>query len=224
MRRYIFLLTLTLSMLIMLSACDEVEGTGATYGAELAYDAAAYQITAQDLAKYVISWQEAYLIKLLYYAQQPTGESDTIEAEWRFMLHDINQDGIPELFLVMYYSGRVEIYAVYGFVDNSAKRLKSNIAGYVNGGIMVPSNDMPGIVRVHTIGMIVVYDMFELFGTVLSNTDNGDVVEEVDSFRINTYPVTEEEFEHMFGSRGDGKWLIKHRITNENIRDVIFGW
>ena len=112
MKKYIFLLCLLAVMLISFTAYAATNG-GILRPAEseLVRGGYVYQETiettetAQAVAVQVDSWQEAYAEKLLYYAQLPTGAGanglDSTGAEWRFMLHDIDQDGVPELFIVV---------------------------------------------------------------------------------------------------------------------------
>jgi len=212
-------------VLFVLTACYEIEGTAFTGETEPVYETFACQIAAQDTAlQETISWQEAYTARLLYYAQIPISESDAAIAEWRFMLHDINQSGTPELFLAMYYDGRVYHRAAYGFVNGSVEQLKSDIDGEISGGLALPPNGVPGIIYVQPIGHLYLYTKFALYGTAFSRTSIGDVVEFLDSFRINAKPVTVEEFERIFGVRDEKVWLTTHTLTNESIRDIIFGW
>jgi len=224
MKRYILFLVLAVLLLIAFSACYEVNGTAIIANeAEPVYAALAYDVTAQDLAQ-TVSWQEAYANKLHYYAQMPTSESESTDAEWRFMLHDINQNGIPELFIVMYYDGLVNHHSVYSFVYGNAERLKSDINSEVANGIMLPQNGAPGIIRVISAGISIRYDKFMLYRTTLFRAGSGDVVESVDIFRINAHPVTEEDFVHLFGRRDEKILLALHEITEASILDAIFGW
>ena len=233
MKRYMLYLSLTVLILVAFTACDEVDGASTIANeTEPAHAAFTYQEQvliqdqAQDPAEQTVSWQEAYAYKLFSYVQQPIHEPDTPDAQWRFMVHDINQNGIPELFVVLYYNGRVDHRYVYTFVDDSIDRLKTNISNsrFTSGGIILPPNGEPGIVRVISAGHVVGYDKYTLHGTTLSRTTNGDVTQSVDSFRINTHPTTETEFEYVFGPRDQKVWLTLHEITGPNVADIIFGW
>ena len=63
------------------------------------------------------TWQETYAELLRAYAKL---HLEGQEAGWHFSLYDINQDGIPELFLAMYYyTGHMTYHRVYTFVENT---------------------------------------------------------------------------------------------------------
>jgi len=180
-----------------------------------------YQETTQDTAIQAASWQDAYADILIYYAQLPISTTSEALEEWRFMLHDIDQNGIPELFLVIYNNGIVDHRAVYGFKDGSAIRLKTSISGEINGGMILPPNGAPGIIRFDIVGHIYRYIKYELSGVILTSVANGDFVALADSFRLNAFPVTEDEFDYVFGGRDEKDWLTLHEINEDNIRNII---
>jgi len=234
MKRYTFLLSIIAVMLIAFTACYEVEGTSTSdnepeyvHGAIAHHDAGVIQDEAIQTVMQTISWQDAYSEKLLSYAQHPIETTDSENAEWRFMLHDINQDGIPELFLVIVYEdGRVDHRAVYTLVDGDVVQIKAAISSSfpLPGGMIVPPNGASGVIWVQITGHVVHYNKLELNSGMLSPVVNADVVAIADSFRINAHPVTESEFESVFGSRDEKEWLALHEITEANTRDIIFGW
>ena len=202
MKKYILFVGLLAIVLIALTACYDVVGN----------------VGLGD-----ITWQEAYAEILNNHAQQPATTADITAAEWRFMLHDINQYGTPQLFLVRYYDGLVNFHTVYSFEYGEAILLKSafNMTSLFKGGMYVAPGGT-GVIRYLTTDIVSHYDKLELFGASLSRAVNGDAVPSVDSFRINSFPVSQEEFEDIFGRRDEWVWLAMHEITEGNIRDVVF--
>jgi len=214
-------------MLFALSACYEIHGVTGNSSAEIEqeHEVYAYQgaEATQDIVQ-AICWQEAYSERLRYYAQLPISTIDTMEAEWHFMLHDINQDGIPELFLVVVYdNGNVDHRAVYGIVEGNVALLKTAISGEIYGGFFISPGGAPGITRIQSTGVVARYDKFELSIASFSRVATGEVMIIADSFRINAHPVTEEEFEYIFGRLDEKEWLALHEITEANISNIIFG-
>ena len=248
MKKYIFLLCLLAVMLISFTAyaatnggilrSTDAEQEHGMYADHETIEAIGITEMAQAGAVQTDSWQEAYAEKLLYYAQLPTGAvvvgtagaADSTGATWRFMLHDIDQDGVPELFIVVYYDGLVDHRGVYSFsVEYGLIRLKANISGEVYGGMIIPPGGAAGIIRFDTLGHIQRYVKSEISGGMLANVALGTficIAEYGNQFRIDHRNATEGEFEGLFGLRGwDYKdWLTMHDITDANIRDVIFGW
>jgi len=227
MRKYILLSGLLALVLIALTACQDVYGLAARHTTtELETMVESYaQATAYDDAVHTISWQEAYAEKLNYYTQQPASIADIEAAEWRFILHDINQYGTPQLFLVRYYDGLVSFHTVYSFEDDNAIRLKSALCvnSLLEGGMYIAPGGT-GVIRYLTSGLVSRYERLEFSGALLSRTVSGDTAPSVDSFRVNNFPVTEEEFEYTFGCHDERVWLVLHEITEVNIQDIIFGW
>jgi len=225
MRKYILLLGLLTIALITLTACQDVYGFDTRHAEPEPMQEACAQTTADYEAVHAISWQEAYAEKLNLYAQQPATTAYIEAAEWRFMLHDINQYGTPQLFLVRYYDGLVSYYTVYNFLDGYAVPLKSAhiVNSLFEGGMYVAPDGM-GIIRYTNICAVSHYDRLDLFGATLSRTANGDAVPCIDSFRVNTFPVSQYEFEYTFGCPNERAWLALYEITEANIQDIIFGW
>ena len=231
----ILLLSLAALLIIFISGCYGASGVALDYyefseaimsyngTSEISSEATAGGAsTTSNETESAYSWQEIYTAKLRYYAQLPAGEPGDV-AEWRFILHDINQNGIPELFLIVYYDGLVNIHSVYSIAYGNAVRLKTNMTNGFAAGIVLPPNDAPGIISVSSAGIVDIYDKFTLNGTVLSHTGSGDIVAVADSFRINARSVTEEEFEYTFGRLDEKLWLNLHEITDANMYDIIFG-
>ena len=218
-RRYASCLSMLVVALLAFTACDDVYGV--TYAQLAGAEDEVYAYPYNE----ALSWQEAYHEKLLYYAQLPTGIEDTPNAQWRFILHDINQDGIPELILAVYYNGLVGYRNAYSYVDGEVIRLKSALDAPHAIGMLVPPNGAPGIIRVQAGGFAYWYDKLTISSTTLSVAANGDVfeMEEGGHFRINAFPVTEEEFVYVFGCRNYKQWLVMHEITIDGVLDAILG-
>ena len=191
------------------------------------------------------AWQEAYAEILWQYAELPLDFDVLVEFDWgwNFILHDINQDGIPELILVMrYFTGHFGIYAVYTFTNNEVVSLEfDEIMGEV--GLFAPPNNAPGVVFSQWAGSGAMYSKMGIEGNTLSIIVRGfhhlseegfekeweQGIDFEDSYEwrvltINDEPATVEEFEDMFGAWGGENWLRSAPITEDNIRDGVFGW
>jgi len=221
-KSYIRILGLATIMLFVFTSCYETEGATIQEQDTPAQARLEQAEPMQDAPSQSISWQDAYAERLRYYALQPTNPT---AAEWRFMLHDINQDGTPQLFLVMYYTGLREHYAVYSFANGETLRLKTalGLGHEFNSGIILPPGGATGIIRVMANGVIYRYDMMALSGTTLSHVANGTFSKMADVFALNAFHVTQEEFEDIFGKRDEKVWLALHEITEANIQDIVFG-
>jgi len=223
MKRYICILIFVIIALIVFISCYEIDG--ATFHEQgspiIARSEQAEPI--DDTQAQTISWQDAYAEKLLFYTSQPT---NTMSTDWQFLLHDINQYGIPQLFILRYYAGIRDHYAVYTFLDGEVLRIKSALGlGYdSNSGIILPPGGTTGIIRVIANGVLYRYDMIALNGTVLTQTASGTFSKMVDAYAINTFHVTQEEFEDIFGVRDERVWITLHEINEANIQEIIFGW
>ncbi|MCL2841444.1 MAG: hypothetical protein FWE05_11830, partial [Defluviitaleaceae bacterium] len=109
-RKDTFILALTLVVLFTFTACGSNSNT----------EAPAEEQGNNDISSDIeiiinSSWQEAYTEILRLYA---TGQHlNEWETGWEFTLHDINQDGIPELFLgARQISGHIDYRYVYTFL------------------------------------------------------------------------------------------------------------
>jgi hypothetical protein len=66
---------------------------------------------------------------------------------WKFSLHDIDQNGIPELFVVIRYgSGHRSYHAVFSFSDGKAVQLDFDKSGHTDGGIRTSADNSPWII------------------------------------------------------------------------------
>jgi len=185
------------------------------------------------------SWQEAYADVLRLYAEGTN--LNEWEVGWRFILHDINQDGIPELFLeAESMTGHTEHRYVYTFVDGTLISLEHE-SFVTDGGVFAPIDDSPWVVFFYPAGSGGWYRKRGIEGNALSEIASGFVTlseagheiffvyGEVSGYKwynltINDEPATAIEFESIFGVWGQRRWLRSVPITEDNIRDGVFSW
>jgi hypothetical protein len=204
------------------------------------------------------TWQEAYAALLWDYASQCHYAVNYPWLDYRsygynFALHDINNNGIPELFLIIRHSsGHVSHPAVYAFFDDKLTPLDfRSIAA--EGTFFAPLDDRAFIVEMNAVGHLGLYRRLELDGLTLIETASGYtepsdaareiqlrmVYEEIEIHDRNSYVwfnfyittdgwdnrqlVTAQEFESIFPRRDERKRLAIFPITNENIEQFIFG-
>ncbi|MCL2235604.1 MAG: hypothetical protein FWB98_04065 [Defluviitaleaceae bacterium] len=186
-----------------------------------------------------LEWQWAYVDLLNYYSLKPLGE---MEYGWRFILHDIDHNGIPELFLVIgYQSGHQSHRAIYTFADGSIISLPFDFGGAIDGGSLTFWDDNPQTFLFGAVGSggtftpITMEDNritsgdFAFFG--LNDQGHARAWEEPDLYWLDWdyhdlwiagEPSTTEEFEAAFGGWGENRWLNAVAITDDNIKQIIF--
>jgi len=214
-------------------------------------------IDAPVLATTWTTWQEAYVALLWDYASQCPYAAEfpwAADRGWgrHFILHDIDNNGIPELFLMERGKyGDVTNSAVYTFVDGELTPMEfQDIEPW--GAIFAPLDGRAFIVDMEEAGMGGFYRRMELDGLTLVITALGDAVtlneagrEKVNSMlyaenqnwqsyewfdlAIMTYGwhncqlITVQEFESIFLRRDERKRLGLLPITEENVERFIFG-
>ena len=189
----------------------------------------------------ITTWQEAYKALLQVYK----GSSlDEMEGEWAFILHDINRNGVPELFLLKNYeTGHFRISAVYTFTEGRVVSLE--YSGWMtDGGIFAPLNNNSWIVMFYAAGSGGLYRQMKIDQNRLilifegsfhlSDAGNQKMWEEPESFDIENYEwyvlqingktATAAEFESVFGNRNERKRLESYSITEANIQKIISTW
>jgi len=189
-------------------------------------------------------WQMAYAALLRRYAVLPLGTE--WERGWHFALHDINQDGIPELFLVMfYYTGHVSFRLVYTFVYGRYLPLEFENT-MTDGGMFAHSDGSPFIFVFIAAGSGGIFHRRLIDGDRIV-TDYSGFARPTDEginrahvvvshswlyLYINAYPETQfdegfhpatiEQFENIFGRVEDRIWFQFYPIIEDNVRDVLF--
>ena len=211
--------------------------------------------TLPALAETWATWQEAYVALLRDYASQcPYADYDFywIDLGYHFILHDIDRDGIPELFLILQHIYLTATYsAVYTFVDGEIVPLEfQSITSW--GGIFAHLDDGEFIILVDaSVGHGTIYRRWDIDGLSLVTTAQGHAVEFNEAGRENlndpsdwwrfrysyewfylhittdgwdnSQLVTIQEFESIFTRRDERKRLERLPITDENIEQSIFG-
>ena len=192
------------------------------------------------------TWQEAYTVLLREYMYT---ELVYIENGWYFLLHDINQDSIPELIIIMrYITSHASYRNVYTFTSGAVLQHEFVIIA-TDGGLFAPGYGRPWVVMFLAAGSGGWYIRFEVDGDMLIRThegmsylsDEGHEAEMNDpyNFDCRNYRVfymrdviqgdglkttTVYEFEYLFGCHDMRKWLTAIPITEENIYEAIHGW
>jgi len=190
----------------------------------------ALEIAEQERAELIYSiianlsaetWQEAYKSLLYKYTDLQLLE---MEAEWHFILHDIDRDGVPELFLLMHYeTGHFRTSAVYTFTENKVVSLEySGIM--TDGGIFAPSIDNPWIVMFYAAGGGGWFRQMQIDKNKLIPVAQGDDLGDGLGYSLNGIKVTKGEFERVFGRAIERRRLEGNSITEDAIQNIIFGW
>jgi len=204
------------------------------------------------------TWQEAYAALLWDYASQCYYAVNYPWLDYRgygynFALHDINNNGIPELFLIIRHgTGHVSHPAVFAFFDGKLTPLEFRSTA-AEGSFFAPLDDMAFIVEMNAVGHMDLYRRLELDGLTLIETASGYtepsdaaremqlrmVYEEIEIHDRHSYVwfnfyittdgwdnrqlVTSQEFESIFPNRDGRKRFERFPITDENIEQFIFG-
>ena len=194
------------------------------------YDAAqAEEITVLDDAIIanlsVTTWQEAYNALLQKYAEIQLLE---MEEGYSFILHDIDQDGVPELFLLMNYeTGHFRTSAVYTFTESRIISLEYS-GRMTDGGIFALTINHPWIVMFYAAGSGGFFRKMQIDENKLTMVAGGSIKPNEDGdgfdYSINDIDVMTEEFERIFGSENERKWFVSHSITETNIQDEFSVW
>ena len=182
-----------------------------------------------------LTWQEAYASLLREYSERPVDW--TWEAGLYFVLHDVDRDGIPELFVVKKnYSGHVR-HNVYTFSKGEIVPLEPV---ELFGSLFVLPNQ-PGFMLTSPMGsgsgfiqMILDEGQFIRVSEGVYHLNDagfekeaGDNVPWQDTYydlSIGGNFVTIEEFENVFGNQNERAWLSYSEISEANIQSIIFGW
>ena len=200
------------------------------------------------------SWQEAYAAILRYYAEivgcDFAASSNCFYAcGWHFILHDINGNGIAELFVkqINCYI-RTSYFSAYTFSYNRAIQLELNLTWPSAEIILTPYDNSPWIIAFFPVAGGGYYQRIFLEDNRLTTYAMGffilgnegfvllDEGGEIDSYEwhslyINFYPylndpfntpATKDEFERTFGGWGEKTRLTPSKINEVNIERIIF--
>jgi len=191
-----------------------------------------------------LSWQIAYAALLLEYQDKPS-PVEWLDSVYRlFLLYDIDKDGIPEL-LIFYMATGFNSESVYTYRDGEVVPIEGGFFIYYARAYANP-NGAPGIVLANTLRHpavpdavyyeLVVIDADRLVTeTILTQAwedwyqwwDGQEIPRESGWF-INDRQVTEAEFEaayhNIFHGWDENHSLWPHMITDENIKEIVFGW
>ena len=156
---------------------------------DLAMDDTSYQSGTEG-------WQSLYASLLRYYAELSFEHlPNALEWDRYFILHDINQDGIPELFIVMQnLSGHTNYYAIYTFSNGEAISLEFDKNIFGHSSILAPLDNSPWIILSHAVGSGVSLTRMKIDGNAIVSDAQG-----------------------FFDNLMENEQLVPHAITESNI-------
>jgi len=169
-------------------------------------------------------WKEVYAKLLREYAELPLGYL----AGRTFILHDINHDGTPELFIVNVQAG-IFPESIYTFLEGQLIQIEGDFFAYFD--ITVPF-DRPGLIT-QAYGKTT---LLELHGNTLVAVEKMErpfFPDDEQRWIINGNDVTEREYIYLYSSImpsweernvNDLYLPFPHNITEETIQSVIFNW
>ena len=179
-------------------------------------------------------WQETYAAILRDYAPQFIDEWGNIFGY--FLVYDIDMDGVPEL--IVFEANRdfwmLNAVSVYSFRDGGLITIEAtDRLKYILTGIYAPHDNNPGIIVVSIGGDSVSYTRLVIeenrfaISTWAAYGLTGDFLlyypyTAVIFWLIDGNDVSAEELENVF-KRWDEVEDIIHRITEDNIHNIIFG-
>ena len=194
-------------------------------------------------------WQMAYMALLRDYMRSPV---DEWHLGWRFILHDIDLDGIPELIILNNAGIFSYSFAAYTFRDGEVLPLEIDRRIWLN-FYAAPLDGRPGIVTFsNSDGLASYMDYRNAFvvGWDLIIIDENRLVKEIAASQVYLYTVPENSWE-LYGIHwyinlekvteaeffeisdavlGDWDEVMGRfgnfpaDITEDNIREAIFGW
>lgn len=191
------------------------------------------------------AWRTAYAELLQHYMERPITNEDNPYV-WHFTLHDINRNGIPELFTyVQYASGHVNVRAIYTFIHGEVLALDSAyVSGVSDGWLFSPADNSPYLIVFNAAGsggrLERVFIEGERISTYASGffflNDTGHEIfyegGDVDWVRhgfvwyntsVDGEYVTAEVFADLFKVCTEMEWLRSFVINTPNIQAVVLG-
>ena len=190
-------------------------------------------------------WQLLYAALLREYMEKPSPIEYLDTVSRHFFLHDIDKDGIPELFIFISQAG-FGVEAIYTYRDGELIHIEGGFFIYY-ARAYVPPEGRPGIILANTmrhpaVPEAVFYWLMVIEGERLVSEVSltrayedwiqwwgGRETPRESGWFIDDRQVTEEEFNSVYDSvfRGwdEGEELFPFStITEENIHKIIFGW
>ena len=181
---------------------------------------AIYTDTSFNPITEISPWQIAYADILRHYYADVEPPEEWIH--WSFFLHDIDGDGVPELFIVYIQAG-IWAESIYTFLDGEIVPIEGNFFAYY--GIYAMEDRAGIIIQAYTQTDIMVLDGSELV-TQTAFRSPFMLLDDYEIWHINGSEVTEDEFNEMYDALipvGESRVNIwPYTINEENIRDVIF--
>ena len=179
-----------------------------------------------DLADmYKEEWQKAYATLLRNYALKPPSHGfDYLSRS--FILHDINQDGIPEL-IITYAAAGIWGESIYTFIDGDVVPLEFRDSFFAYNDIIAPRDNQAGIV-IAAYGLVRLMQIDETGIFAEISLQSPFLPFDDDKWFINDREVSEEEHDAMLNiiiddwpQWSDSSRLWPYELTEENIQNVI---
>jgi hypothetical protein len=168
-------------------------------------------------------WQTAYEDVLKKYNPEAQIESSGGSNEGRFILHDVDKNGVPELFILANHGTFSSTIAAYTFEDGIAVKLELPYSIWFTFAATPPNNRLGMIVDSSDSGFntysLYILDNYKLTGeiTVLHDyTASQDGSYGLDVFYVNNTEVSEAEYTEIFENYFDGveAWIWPTEIND----------
>ena len=222
MEKKLLILLTVLVIVFMLAGCGNAD-TPTNYAEAPPVDTTSPEISTDV----VTAWQEAYAEILRYYYENMPLPDEWLD--WHFFLHDVDMDGIPELFIV-YLAAGIWSESIYTFADEELMPIEGNFFAYWD--IFSPINRVGIIIQAYGRYDLMALDSGKLVAEFVFRQPFFPTDEQI--WHINDTEVTEGEFTEMFSSImpvwvwdsecvGDRKSIVPSVISETNIQEVIFG-
>lgn len=175
-------------------------------------------LALENEAEYL--WQEAFAEILRHYHTNVPPPEDWLN--WHFFLHDVDKDGIPELFIV-YLAAGIWSTAIYAFADGAITPIEGSFFAYW--GIYPPTSRPGIIIQAYGLTDLMVVDDGKLTVELALSQPFFDTDEQL--WHINGVEVTQEEFAETFnslmpeGMSEGGANIFPTVITEYAIQNII---
>jgi len=180
-------------------------------------------------------WRIAYAEILRDLAQNPLPYPWYEQSMYRpmylaFSVYDINGSGIPELFITIGTHYR-ELMKVFTFSDDTAVSLAIPPRYIFGDSFLLPADNGLGIITYgwHATGSFWISRLMIDEGRLIAEDELAFETGGAEClYFINRVEVTEAEFNSMYygivGTWDERQFITQHKITEENIRNIIFGY